>query len=53
MNSQSPVITPMKTGNDTIDQADGHYTIITADSHAGGSHAAYREYLDPRNPRGL
>ena len=25
-----------------------HYTIITADSHAGGSHAAYREYLDPR-----
>ena len=23
------------------------YTIITADSHAGGSHAAYREYLDP------
>lgn len=28
--------------------ATGHYTIITADSHAGGSHAAYREYLDPR-----
>src|SRR6478752_165832 len=24
-----------------------HYTIITADSHAGGSHAQYREYLDP------
>jgi predicted TIM-barrel fold metal-dependent hydrolase len=24
------------------------YTIITADSHAGGSHAHYREYLDPR-----
>lgn len=23
------------------------YTIITADSHAGGSHAQYREYLDP------
>ena len=37
----------MKTGNDTIDRADGHYTIITADSHAGGSHAAYREYLEP------
>jgi predicted TIM-barrel fold metal-dependent hydrolase len=37
----------MHTGNDTIDRADGHYTIITADSHAGGSHAAYREYLDP------
>jgi predicted TIM-barrel fold metal-dependent hydrolase len=37
----------MTTGNATIDRADGHYTIITADSHAGGSHAAYREYLDP------
>lgn len=24
-----------------------NYTIITADSHAGGSHAEYREYLDP------
>ena len=23
------------------------YTLITADTHAGGSHAAYREYLDP------
>ena len=23
-----------------------HYTLITADSHAGGSHAQYREYLD-------
>jgi predicted TIM-barrel fold metal-dependent hydrolase len=38
----------MATGNQTIDRADGHYTIITADSHAGGSHAAYREYLDPK-----
>jgi predicted TIM-barrel fold metal-dependent hydrolase len=37
----------MTTGNGTIDRADGHYTIITADSHAGGSHASYREYLDP------
>jgi predicted TIM-barrel fold metal-dependent hydrolase len=37
----------MTTGNSTIDRADGHYTIITADSHAGGSHAAYREFLDP------
>jgi predicted TIM-barrel fold metal-dependent hydrolase len=37
----------MTTGNATIDRADGHYTIITADSHAGGSHASYREYLDP------
>ncbi len=27
-------------------QPDDHYTIITADSHAGGSHAQYREYLD-------
>lgn len=26
---------------------DDRYTIITADSHAGGSHAQYREYLDP------
>ncbi len=24
------------------------YTIITADSHCGGSHAQYREYLDPK-----
>ncbi|MHB1923254.1 MAG: amidohydrolase family protein [Acidimicrobiales bacterium] len=38
----------MPTGNRTIDRADGHYTVITADSHAGGSNAAYREYLDPR-----
>jgi predicted TIM-barrel fold metal-dependent hydrolase len=36
------------TGVEAVDRADGHYTIITADSHAGGSHAAYREYLDPR-----
>lgn len=26
--------------------SDERYTIITADSHAGGSHAQYREYLD-------
>ena len=26
---------------------DDRYTIISADCHAGGSHAAYREYLDP------
>ena len=25
---------------------DEHYTIISSDCHAGGSHAAYREYLD-------
>lgn len=35
-------------GMETLGRADGHYTIITADSHAGGSHAAYREYLDPK-----
>ena len=28
-------------------QPDDHYVIITADSHAGGSHAQYREFLDP------
>ena len=28
-------------------EADDRYTIISADCHAGGSHAAYREYLDP------
>ena len=25
-----------------------HYTIISADCHAGGSHEMYREYLDPK-----
>ena len=25
-----------------------HYTIISADTHAGGSHTQYREYLDPQ-----
>ena len=30
----------------TID-ADERYTIISADCHAGGSHAAYRDHLDP------
>jgi hypothetical protein len=29
-------------------QPDDHYVIITADSHAGGSHQQYREYLDPK-----
>ncbi len=29
-------------------QAGDRYTIISADCHAGGSHAQYREYLDPR-----
>ncbi len=26
---------------------DARYTLISADTHAGGSHAQYREYLDP------
>ncbi len=38
----------MTTGNPTLDRADGHYTIITSDSHAGGSHAAYRECLESK-----
>ena len=25
-----------------------HYVVITADSHAGGSHKQYREFLDPK-----
>lgn len=32
----------------TRERVDQHYTIISADCHAGGSHAAYREYLDPK-----
>jgi predicted TIM-barrel fold metal-dependent hydrolase len=28
--------------------ASDRYTIISADTHAGGSHAAYREFLDPK-----
>ncbi len=27
---------------------DHHYVIISADTHAGGSHAQYREFLDPK-----
>lgn len=26
---------------------EGRYTVVSADTHAGGSHAQYREYLDP------
>jgi predicted TIM-barrel fold metal-dependent hydrolase len=33
--------------NGTGNQAGEHLTIISADCHAGGSHKAYREYLDP------
>jgi predicted TIM-barrel fold metal-dependent hydrolase len=29
-------------------EAAEHYTIISADCHAGGSHKQYREYLEPR-----
>ena len=25
-----------------------HYTIISADTHAGANHETYREYLDPK-----
>jgi predicted TIM-barrel fold metal-dependent hydrolase len=32
---------------DTALEPDHHYVIISADTHAGGSHAQYREYLDP------
>lgn len=28
--------------------ADEHYTVISADTHAGGSHAMYREYLEEK-----
>ncbi|MCB2046795.1 MAG: amidohydrolase [Novosphingobium sp.] len=28
--------------------SDDPYILITADTHAGGGHAAYREYLDPK-----
>lgn len=31
---------------DTMQPTD-HYTLISADTHAGGSHAQYREFLDP------
>ncbi len=38
---------PPPGGKGTL-QTDQHYTIITADSHGGGSHAAYRECLDSK-----
>ena len=31
----------------TTGVVNGRYTIISADTHAGGSHEQYREYLDP------
>ena len=27
---------------------DDHYILISADTHAGGSHVQYREFLDPK-----
>ncbi|UDY37419.1 amidohydrolase family protein [Dermatobacter hominis] len=32
----------------TANETDEHYTVISADTHAGGSHAMYREYLEER-----
>jgi predicted TIM-barrel fold metal-dependent hydrolase len=29
-------------------QPDDHYIVISADTHAGGSHQQYREFLDPK-----
>src|SRR3954447_11563930 len=31
----------------TTGVVNGRYTVISADTHAGGSHEQYREYLDP------
>lgn len=28
--------------------SEGPFKLITSDAHAGGSHARYREYLDPK-----
>jgi len=36
------------TGAEVAGSGAEHYTIISADSHAGGSHAQYREYLEER-----
>jgi predicted TIM-barrel fold metal-dependent hydrolase len=30
------------------ERSDRRYTVISSDTHAGGSHAQYREFLDPR-----
>jgi predicted TIM-barrel fold metal-dependent hydrolase len=34
--------------SDTVVGVEERYTLISADCHAGGSHAMYREYLDPQ-----
>jgi len=31
-----------------VSTSDDRYIVISADTHAGGSHAQYREYLDPK-----
>jgi predicted TIM-barrel fold metal-dependent hydrolase len=31
-----------------VETASDRYTVISADTHAGGSHAQYREFLDPK-----
>ena len=38
------VTTEASSSSDTDDE---RYTVISADCHAGASHATYREYLDP------
>ena len=40
-------------GRQEIDMIQEPYILITADTHAGGSHAQYREYLDPAVARGI
>src|SRR5204863_642326 len=37
-----------KAGIEVVMDPRDHYVIITADSHAGGSHKQYREFLDPK-----
>ena len=34
--------------SEVIVQASDHYIVISADTHAGGSHQQYREFLDPK-----
>ena len=36
------------TADPAVKTATDRYTIISADTHAGGSHEEYREYLDPK-----
>src|SRR5690242_15450763 len=34
--------------SEVIVQPNDHYIVISADTHAGGSHQQYREFLDPK-----